>query len=139
MNKNIVKKRFNDCKELKNKYNEEYNTWVAMIRRCVCPTEASYKNYGARGIQVCSDWEYSFQNFIKDMGPKPKPYRKYSIDRINNDGHYEPGNCRWATRDQQNANKRKPDQTGPRKFKNRHPRYTDPEHEKKLIARLLNI
>ena len=83
----------------------EYVAWCNMRRRCSEPDNKSYRYYGARGIRVCDRWR-SFEAFLDDMGPKPGP--EYSIDRIDNDGHYEPGNCRWATAKQQSDNKRRP-------------------------------
>lgn len=83
----------------------EYNSWDAMIQRCRNPLGKNYHHYGGRGITVCERWLSSFENFYADMGPKPTP--KHSIDRINNDGNYEPGNCRWATQSEQNFNKRR--------------------------------
>ncbi len=79
-------------------------TWCAMKDRCGNPKCISYKNYGGRGIKVCDEWVKSFKAFFDHMGPKPSP--EHSIDRINNDGNYEPGNCRWATRSQQRRNRR---------------------------------
>ncbi len=81
----------------------EYTIWNAMRQRCENPKQKAYKNYGGRGIEVCKRW-LKFENFYADMGPRPS--RKYSIDRIYNDGNYEPGNCRWATASDQQRNKR---------------------------------
>jgi hypothetical protein len=73
-----------------------------MITRCTNAKEAKWKRYGGRGISICDRWRYSFENFLADMGEKPPGL---SIDRINNDGNYEPGNCRWATPKEQANNK----------------------------------
>jgi hypothetical protein len=75
-----------------------------MIARCTDPNVKNWKNYGGRGIQLCERWRNSFAAFLSDMGKKPSP--SLSIDRINNDGNYEPGNCRWATPIEQSNNKR---------------------------------
>ena len=80
-----------------------YISWAAMWGSCTHPSVNSFKDYGGRGITVCERWE-NFENFLADMGSRPSP--KHSIDRINNDGNYEPGNCRWATLKEQAANKR---------------------------------
>lgn len=82
----------------------EYQAWAAMLRRCYTTTRADYENYGGRGISVCDRWRESFENFYADMGPRPSP--KHSLDRINNDGNYEPSNCRWTTPDVQARNTR---------------------------------
>jgi hypothetical protein len=73
-----------------------------MLERCFNSNNPSYDNYGGRGITVCEDW-FSFENFYADMGDPPP---ELSIDRFDNDGNYEPGNCGWVTRAQQLRNRR---------------------------------
>jgi len=80
----------------------EYTTWQNMRARCSKPNARRWARYGARGIKVCERWQNSFPNFLADMGKKPGP--NYSIDRIDNDGNYEPSNCRWATNSEQVKN-----------------------------------
>lgn len=82
----------------------EYVAWCSMINRCTNKRSTSYRTHGARGIKVCDRWVESFSNFFKDMGCRPSSM--HSLDRIDNDGNYEPENCRWATPQQQQRNKR---------------------------------
>lgn len=83
----------------------EYLSWCSMKSRCYNQNAVGFKLWGGRGITVCDRWASSFENFLADMGPRPKGT---SLDRINNDGNYEPGNCRWATRSEQRRNSRQP-------------------------------
>jgi hypothetical protein len=82
----------------------EYKVWAAMIQRCHNPRVKPYANYGGRGIQVCDRWRRSFVAFLRDVGRRPSP--DLTLDRIDNDGNYEPGNVRWATWTEQAHNKR---------------------------------
>jgi hypothetical protein len=83
--------------------NPAYSSWIAMKSRCTNPKTKDYIYYGARGIKVCDRWLHSFPNFLEDMGEKPK---NMTIDRINNNCNYEPGNCKWSTMKEQALNKR---------------------------------
>ncbi len=82
----------------------EHVCWMQMLARCHNPRSNEWQHYGGRGIAVCQRWRDSFESFLADMGGRPS--RAHSIDRIDNTLGYEPGNCRWATRTEQNRNKR---------------------------------
>jgi hypothetical protein len=84
-------------------YTPEYRAWLKMRERCLNPNTEMFPAYGGRGIKICERWK-SFENFYLDMGRKPS--RNYSLDRVDVDGDYEPGNCRWATANDQARNKR---------------------------------
>jgi len=82
----------------------EYFIYKNMMNRCFRSEDRRYNYYGGRGITVCEKWRSSYEAFLKDVGRRPSP--KHSIDRIDNDGNYEPGNIRWATKSEQGRNRR---------------------------------
>ena len=83
----------------------EYRIWHNMKVRCLSPKSVAFKDYGGRGIRIHQPWVDSFAQFLADVGSRPDP--SLTLDRINNDGNYEPGNVQWATRSQQARNRRK--------------------------------
>lgn len=85
-------------------YHPLWRTYQNIIARCEAPNHKSFHNYGGRGIGMCPKWRNDFLSFVADMGTKPSP--KHSIDRVNNDGNYEPGNCKWKTMKEQSFNRR---------------------------------
>jgi len=89
---------------------KEFKVWSGILNRCNNKTHKSYENYGGRGIKVCDRWANSFSEFIKDMGFRPG--KNFDIDRIDNDGDYEPKNCRWVRRSSNLQNKRTKSATG---------------------------
>ena len=80
----------------------EYTSWCQIIQRCTNPKTRAYERYGGAGITVCQEWRDSFRAFLEHIGPRPSP--EHSVDRIDNDRGYEPGNVRWATRLEQARN-----------------------------------
>lgn len=85
---------------------KEYKTWVGMKQRCSNPKNPAWSNYGGRGIKVCDRWRDSFEAFLEDVGKAPVDDRKCQLDRIENDGNYEPGNVRWTDAKTNGRNKR---------------------------------
>jgi hypothetical protein len=82
----------------------EYRAYHNMLSRCLNPKHPRYRQYGARGVQICQRWLESFQNFLADMGLKPEP--ELTLDRIDPSGNYEPANCRWISFDANRRNRR---------------------------------
>ena len=105
----------------------EYRSWAAMKGRCLNPSNNRYENYTKLGVIICNRWLNSFENFLKDMGEKPSP--SHSIERIDNDGNYDPGNCKWGTPLEQAANTRNLKWFGAFNKKTRKNYKSDNQHE----------
>ena len=89
---------------VKNQWSGAYKSWANAKKRCYNPKYEHFSNYGGRGIEMCSRWKNSFMLFYEDMGERPEGY---SLDRIDVDKGYEPSNCKWSSRQEQQLNKRK--------------------------------
>ena len=100
----MVRRHYRRHQGLSQKFPLEYQVWNGMMQRCHNRNNQAWNRYGGRGIQVCDKWRRSFRQFLKDMGPKPSAEQQ--LDRIDNNGHYEPSNCRWTNSSVQGRNKR---------------------------------
>lgn len=89
---------------LRGKESLTYRSWKLMVRRCYEEKYIGFHNYGGRGIRVCKRWVKSFMAFLQDMGERPSP--EYTLDRLEVNGHYFKGNCKWSTRSEQAFNRR---------------------------------
>lgn len=103
LSKKMLGLRLNHGHSPRNKCSPTYISWSCMIQRCTNPNYKQYKDYGGRGVLICQRW-FTFKNFLADMGERP---RKLTLERINNEKGYELPNCKWATRSEQQLNRRK--------------------------------
>jgi len=109
MSNRPVRLRHGFAKRVKGKQRPEYYIWASLIQRCTNPSAQQYENYGGRGIRVCVRWRV-FENFLADMGPRPRGEHpsgraQFTIDRKNNNGNYTPKNCVWATYKEQGTHR----------------------------------
>ena len=98
-----IKRNYKHGHNTRKKTTSEYIAWNNMIARCENPNDPRYNTYGKRGVVVCEGWRNSFKSFLEHIGARPS--KKLSVDRIDNDGNYEPGNVRWGISEQQFRNK----------------------------------
>lgn len=104
LKKEMREKRITHGFSRRNSTRTEYRIWGNIRQRCLNPNNPKFHDYGGRGIKVCDRWEKSFEEFFKDMGKRPS--KELTVGRMDNDGNYEPSNCRWETSPQQVRNKR---------------------------------
>lgn len=114
----------------------EYRAWQNMKKRCYNELNTHYHYYGGRGIKVCDRWLHSFKNFYADMGGKP--FKKAQIDRIDNDGDYEPDNCRWVT-PAENSRKRSTSKLSIEKAREIRTEYSHNILTQKQLAEIYNV